>query len=153
MFEQRNKGKSTTNQEAATKAVNSGAKMSAEAKGNLLAQAADEDAGGDLLGDLNLEATTLNKEADYAQFGQMIAEKLYKGKTTYNAVSFFREVAKPLPQHLDSKTIKKITDNLTKIYNDNCDANRNKHGVIQLSCFTNSLACFCKPIYNFIQLN
>ena len=126
MFEKRVAGKTKTNTEEAKQLLEKGGKMSQEARGNLMAQAADTDAAEDLLGGMDLEGTKLDKEADYTKFGAKISEKLYSGKTPYNVVSFYKEINKPLSNHLDSKKRKQILDNLTKVYNDKVKEERDK---------------------------
>lgn len=63
------------------------------------------------------KAVNLNSEKDYKEFGKSTADILYKGKTPYRVENFFRELCKDLPEHCDSKQIKKIADHLQVIFN------------------------------------
>lgn len=126
MFEERNAGKAKASTEETKAKIEKGGLMSREARGDLMAQAADNDAAEDLLGAMDLEGTRLDKEADYVKFGSKISSKLYSGKTTYNVVPFFKEISRPLGSNLDSKKIKQILDNLTKIYNEKVKEEREK---------------------------
>ena len=63
------------------------------------------------------KAVKLNSEKDYKEFGKSTAEILYKGSAPYRVDGFFRELCKDLPEHCDSKQIKKIADHLQVIFN------------------------------------
>lgn len=46
-----------------------------------------------------------------------MAKTLFEGKAPYHIDKFFKELAKDLPLHCDSKMIKKIEENIVTLYN------------------------------------
>lgn len=59
----------------------------------------------------------LNSEKDYKEFAKKIAGPLYAGHAPYRIEFFFKELARDLPKHCDSKQIKKIADSMESLYN------------------------------------
>lgn len=59
----------------------------------------------------------LNSEKDYKEFGKHTAKILYKGSTPYRTETFFRELGREMPEHLDSKQIGSIVDYMKSIFN------------------------------------
>lgn len=74
-----------------------------------------------LFGAGEAEATTsslkLNSEKEYKVYGQNVAKTLYAGSAPYRVENFFKELCKDLPNHCDSKQIKKVADHLQMIFN------------------------------------
>jgi predicted GTPase len=50
-------------------------------------------------------------------YGQSVGKVLYSGSAPYRIENFFKEMCKDLPNHCDSKQIKKIADHLNTLYN------------------------------------
>lgn len=73
-----------------------------------------------------MKPVKLNDEKDYKEFGKNTAEILYKGSAPYRIESFFKELTIELPNHLDSKQMKKIVDHLTSKYNEKVRSEKEK---------------------------
>ena len=50
-------------------------------------------------------------------YGQNVGKVLYAGSAPYRVENFFKDLCKDLPNHCDSKQIKKIADHLQSLYN------------------------------------
>lgn len=95
--------------------------MTAAQKGLLLEQEAERGLADQLFGGGESEVTSpslkLNSEKEYKVYGQNVAKTLYSGSAPYRVENFFKDLCKDLPNHCDSKQIKKIADHLQLIFN------------------------------------
>lgn len=78
----------------------------------------DKDITESLFADLNVNATSLNQEKDYVNFGKKVAGVLYEGQAPYRIPVFFKELVRDLSKQIDSKKIKEILDSVTALYNE-----------------------------------
>jgi hypothetical protein len=95
-------------------------KMTAAQKGMLLEQEAEKGLADQLFGGAEAEekpSLKLNSEKEYKMYGQSVGKVLYNGAAPYRVENFFKDLCKDLPNHCDSKQIKKIADHLQMLYN------------------------------------
>lgn len=55
---------------------------------------------------------SLTNEKEYKAYGEKVGSVLYQGTFPTRIEAFYKELGKELPQHCDSKQIKKIADNI-----------------------------------------
>ena len=96
--------------------------MTAAQKGLALEQAAEANMADQLFGADEQQPDTVSKvsltnEKEYKNYGKNVGSVLYSGSFPVRIEAFYKELSKDLPQHCDSKQIKKIADNLQSIYN------------------------------------
>lgn len=60
---------------------------------------------------------SLTSEKEYKAYGENVGKVLYSGSFPVRIEAFYKEMSKDLPQHCDSKQIKKIADHLQSMYN------------------------------------
>jgi hypothetical protein len=85
-------------------------------------QAAEADMADQLFGAEESQPNTVSKvsltnEKEYKAYGVAVGSVLYSGSFPVRIESFYKEMSKELPEHCDSKQIKKIADHLQSIYN------------------------------------
>lgn len=79
-----------------------------------------------LFADLDVNASSLNLEKDYINFGKKVSTTLYQGLAPYRIPDFFKEIVRELPKHTDSKQIKLILDQMTALYNEKVKEEKEK---------------------------
>lgn len=125
MFIQRQGGgKTVTNNARVEEIKKSG--LSKEAQAKELQIAAEMDITDALFADPTVNANSLNKEEDYANFGKKVAGVLYEGQAPYRIPQFFKELVRDLSKQIDSKKIKEILDSVTAIYNEKVKEEKEK---------------------------
>ena len=95
--------------------------LTAKQKGLLLEQEAEKGLADQLFGGAEeaeeKPTVRLNSEKEYKVYGQSVGKVLYSGSAPYRVENFFKDLCKELPNHCDSKQIKKIADHLQMLYN------------------------------------
>ncbi len=100
--------------------------ISKDARGELLARAAEQDITESLFADMNIEAKSLMVEKDYTNFGKKVAGVLYQGQAPYKIPVFFKEALRDVHSQLESKRIKEILDTVTALYNEKVKEEKEK---------------------------
>lgn len=103
-----------------------GKNLSKDARGELMARAAEQDITEALFADMNIEAKALMTEKDYVNFGKKVAGVLYQGQAPYKIPAFFKEALREVQTQLESKRIKEILDNITTLYNEKVKEEKEK---------------------------
>jgi hypothetical protein len=101
--------------------------MSKAAKGIALEKQAEEGLADQLFGGDDTTGPTiqLSSEKDYLAFAKRVSDHLYKGNAPYHIEKFFKKLAEKMPEHMDSKNIKSVADNLMTHFNNKVKDERN----------------------------
>jgi hypothetical protein len=91
--------------------------MTAAQKGLAMEQAQEAEMADQLFGAEESQPNTVSKvsltnEKEYKAYGVAVGSVLYSGSFPVRIEAFYKEMSKDLPEHCDSKQIKKIADHL-----------------------------------------
>ena len=102
--------------------------MSAGAKNQIISRKAEEEIADQLFADLGTDSSQLRSVKEYTEFGKKVAKTLYAGDTPYNIPAFFKEITVELGKQCEQDDIKKIIDDLTKIFNEKVKSDKGQGG-------------------------